>query len=575
MRIVSWVVAVVVALSTLAVPRGARANPTIQDHEIAKLEKEYYDLQVKAAYVPAVAIARKLYAAQKKLSGDGSVETRRRKQTLASALQMAGAHAESIALYTELLRVVEKEKGVDSREAMYAWIPLVGLYWAQNRVDELDPIYQRLLVITKQLDGEQSISYANQLNAYAMLLNVRNEYSSALRLYEQGLAIHEALAKTKDDISLISAMSTLGAMYWQANQRPKAIALYDRMIKILDASSQSVMTRASMIWGVAAMYHYDDRDDLAVPLSKRVIDMFQNEIAQLEKANPDDPQIVAMLGQLGMNYRQLDDLANADKVLTRAVAIEDKRGGFSGYSSMLADVRRALGKPKEALVLLEKSQAALTKLSPSSATAYNSSIADVLRELGDFKRAEVLLAAHIAYLEKTYGKKHPIYGLTLLTMARVYMAGGKIAMAEKLLTESFEISEKELSLVLKTGTEADHAVYFARNGYQLDTAIDFEHSYAPNSASAARLGLTTLLRRKGRVLDAAAASLATIRSKLSPEDKKLLDDLSSTRTQLAKLTVAGPTATGPADYAKKSLRSRSRPGSSSCRSARRARRIAW
>ena len=65
--------------------------------------------------------------------------------------------------------------------------------------------------------------------------------------------------------------------------------------------------------------------------------------------------------------------------------------------------------------------------------------------------------------------------------------------------------------MLRTGTEADHAIYFSRNGYLLDNAINFELTFAPKSASAARLGLTTLLRRKGRVLDAAAASMATIR----------------------------------------------------------------
>src|SRR5262249_24968318 len=85
---------------------------------------------------------------------------------------------------------------------------------------------------------------------------------------------------------------------------------------------------------------------------------------------------------------------------------------------------------------------------------------------------------------------------------------------------------------------------------QLDTALNFHLTYAAKSAPAARLALTTLLRRKGRVLDAAAASLATIRSKLSPDDKQLLDDLASARAKLAKLMVGGPTATGDADYAK-------------------------
>ncbi len=44
--------------------------------------------------------------------------------------------------------------------------------------------------------------------------------------------------------------------------------------------------------------------------------------------------------------------------------------------------------------------------------------------------------------------------------------------------------------------------------------------------------------------------MATIRSKLSPDDKQLLDDLAAARSQLAKLTVAGPSATGDDDYTK-------------------------
>jgi CHAT domain-containing protein len=65
---------------------------------------------------------------------------------------------------------------------------------------------------------------------------------------------------------------------------------------------------------------------------------------------------------------------------------------------------------------------------------------------------------------------------------------------------------------------------------------------APKRASATKLALTTLLRRKGRVLDAAAASAATLRGKLSPDDRKLLDQLADARAKLSKLVVAGAPA---------------------------------
>ncbi|MBS1119747.1 MAG: tetratricopeptide repeat protein [Deltaproteobacteria bacterium] len=534
-----------------SVPGAAKTGTPAQQAELGKLDQELSGHQSKQAYFAAVKVARKLYDLQRKVSGDDAVETQRRKQMLASMLSVAGDYVEADKLYKELLKTAELAHGVSSREAMYALMPLVGPLWQQSRLDELEPIYLRMLAIAKQLDGEQSQSYASQLTMYATVLNTRNEYSSAQRVYEQALKITEAIAPTKNDMSLIGPIQALAALYWMTNQKPKAIAMYDRAIAITtNDPKSSVLVKASTLWGVSSMYHYGGRDDLAAPLIKRVVELYTNEIARLEKDSPDDFQIPSMLGQLGFQYKQSGDLVNADKTLTRAIAIAAKKQGFSGWESTLAEVKRAQGKPKEALALLEQAQAALTKLSPQSATVYSTLIADVLRELGDFKRAETLLAAYRANIEKTYGKKHPMYGMVLLNTAYLYMGSGNLTLAQQHLTEGLELAEKELTLTLKTGTEADHGVYFARNGYQLDTAINFHYQYAPKSASAAKLGLTTLLRRKGRVLDAAAASLATIRSKLSADDKKLLDELASARAKLAKLTVAGPSATGDADYAK-------------------------
>jgi CHAT domain-containing protein len=170
--------------------------------------------------------------------------------------------------------------------------------------------------------------------------------------------------------------------------------------------------------------------------------------------------------------------------------------------------------------------------------------------MGDYKRAERLLDEHRAMVIKNYGKKHPMYGSAQLSAVNVYAGAGKLKEAQQTLDEALDISERELALVLRSGTDTDHAVYFTRNAYVLDTALNFGMNYAPNSGSATRLALTTLLRRKGRILDAAAAALATIRSKLSPDDKKILDELNSARAQLAKLVNAGPSATGGEDYAK-------------------------
>jgi CHAT domain-containing protein len=533
-----------------AKPAGKQPTPQ-QAAELAKLDKELTDHQIKQAQFAALKVAKQLLELQRKATGDDSPETQRRKQTLAGIMQMTGDYAGAEKIYRELLAQVEKEKGADSREALYALMPLSGTFWAQTRYDELEPLLKRQLELTKKLDGDKSIMYASQLSTYGTLLNIRNEYTAAARIYEQVLALHESIAPSKTDISLLGPVQMLASVYWQTNQQQKAIALYDRAMAIAAASTtQGPMMRISTMWSVASMYHYGGRKDLAQPLMKKAIAAGEQEIARLEKANPDDYQVPALLGQIAYMYRQSGDLANAERAFLKTIAIAERKNTYSGWESSLADLKREQGKHKEALALLEKAKAEITKISPISSTVYNTQIVDVLRDMGEYKRAEQLLDEHRKMVIKNYGKKHPMYGAAQMSAVNVYAGAGKLKEAEATLDEALDIHERELALVLRSGTDTDHAVYFSRNAYVLDSALNFGLNYAPNSGSVTRLALTTLLRRKGRMLDAAAAALATIRSKLSPDDKKILDELNSARAQLAKLVNAGPSATGGEDYAK-------------------------
>jgi CHAT domain-containing protein len=532
------------------VAKGKQPTPQ-QTAELAKLDKELLEHQMKQAHFAALKVAKQAYELQSKATGEESPEAQRRKGQLAGIMQTTADYAGAEKLYREILKQVEKDKGADSREALYALMPLSGTFWAQTRYEDLEPLLKRQLELTKKLDGEKSVMYATQLSTYGTLLNVRNEYSAAQRVFEQVLALQESMAPSKTDISLLGPVQMLASVYWQTNQQQKAIAMYDRAMAIAAASPvNGPMMRISTMWSVASMYFYGGRKDLAQPLMKKAIEAAEQEIARLEKTSPDDYQIPSMLGQVGYMYRQSGDLANAEKSFVKTIAIAQKKQQYSGWESSLADLKREQGKPKEALALLEKAKAEMTKISPISSTVYNTQIVDVLRDMGEYKRAEQLLDEHRKAVIKNYGKKHPMYGAAQMSAVNVYAGAGKIKEAEATLDEALDISERELALVLRSGTDTDHAVYFSRNAYVLDTALNFGLNYAPNSGSATRLALTTLLRRKGRMLDAAAAALATIRSKLSPDDKKILDELNSARAQLAKLVNAGPSATGGEDYAK-------------------------
>jgi len=532
-----------------AVAPAPKVDPKVQA-ELQKLDQEYYAATSKQQHFVAVKVAKKLYDLQVKATGPDSLEAERRLQTLALAYSSASDYVNAEKHFKMFLAATEKRHGVDSQEVLYALMMSYSIYYAQQRYEDVEPIFVRMLAITEKLHGKKSKEYVQQLSQYASLMQMRNIYTAAIRSYEEGLQITESLPTSKDDGSLASSLQSLGMIYWMSNQQQKAIPLYDRAIKIAESAKDMLFVlRISTIWSIAMQYTMGGRKDLGEPLFKKAIALTQGEIAKAEKANPDDPMLPSYWSQLGFMYRYSDDFANAEVAYTKSAAISKKKGYGGGMESMLGEIKRIQGKYKEALALYEEAKASMVKLAPQSAPAMNPMIVEALKDLKDYGRAEKLQLEYLAYMTKQYGKGNPYLGYAQYALAGIYAPAGKIKQAEVAYDVALDIMEKELSNVLRSGTDTDHAVYFGQHSYVLDTALNFNLVYAPKSGTAARLALTTLLRRKGRILDAAAAALATIRSKLSPDDKKLLDELTSARAQLAKMTVAAG-AGGDADVAK-------------------------
>jgi len=527
----AWVVSLVLVFATSV----AAADPKA---DIAQLDKELQKHQLAQDSFSAVKVLRKLYAAQLKLTGDDPVYTWRRKIDLASTLQSIGEYSESIQLFKELLASSEKQHGASSEDTKRALENLRGVYEMRRELAEVAKIQRRVLAMSKQLYGETSVRYAQDLGQYAYHLWSRGENVAAQRAYEQTLKIQEA-AK---DPSVNATLMMIGLLYMQTNQQPKAIAAFDRYI----ATTQMMSLKVHAITWVAERYRYAGREELAKKLAKDGIALCEREVARLERAKSPTNELTAMLFALGELYKSAGDLASAERVMLRQVALEEKQpNGFPPYAQ-LAGLRRQQDRPKEALALFEKARAWMGKIAKHGNSGLDPMIADIHVELGDTRRAEQLYLGAQADLDKLFGKGAMLVLRLHLGLVGVYVAAKQYDKAERVLAENLDLAERELAMILAGGTEADHLAYFARETHQLETAIAF-HQLLPKRASAAKLALTTLLRRKGRVLDA-AAGMATVRAKLSPADKVLLDQLADARAKLAKLVVAGPQKT--ADYAR-------------------------
>ena len=101
------------------------------------------------------------------------------------------------------------------------------------------------------------------------------------------------------------------------------------------------------------------------------------------------------------------------------------------------------------------------------------------------------------------------------------------------------ISERNLARNIVIGSERQKLAYLATLSEQTDRTISLHLRSAP-MIRRRDLAATLILQRKGRALDATSQNLNALRSRFNAEDQALLDRLTETRSQIARLVLRGP-----------------------------------
>jgi tetratricopeptide (TPR) repeat protein len=162
-----------------------------------------------------------------------------------------------------------------------------------------------------------------------------------------------------------------------------------------------------------------------------------------------------------------------------------------------------------------------------------------LYQQGQYEAAIPLAQRALEIRERLFGADHPDVATSLNNLAVLYHAQGRYSAAEPLYQRSLAIEETNLARLLIAGSETQKRAYMATLAHTTDLKISFHLQSMPDSVAAARLALTTVLQRKGRVLDAVTDNLHQLRQRLEAEDQALLDQLAAVRRQLAALWFGG------------------------------------
>lgn len=222
----------------------------------------------------------------------------------------------------------------------------------------------------------------------------------------------------------------------------------------------------------------------------------------------DHPYLAFTLDNLAILADEKGDQASAEPLHRRALAIREKVFG-----------------PEHPLV---------------ASSLHNLAVS--LHQKGDYRGAEPLYRRALAIREKLLGPDHPDVASSLRNLSLLLWAGGEPGLALPLLRRAAAIGERNLASLLATGSERQKQAFLERRERDGNLAFSLHVGALPDRADAARLALTVVLQRKGRVIDAVTDTLAQIRARGRAEDQQMLAQVASLRSELATRTLRGPAA---------------------------------
>ncbi|HLM56613.1 MAG TPA: tetratricopeptide repeat protein, partial [Pyrinomonadaceae bacterium] len=459
-----------------------------------------------------------------------------------SAYNNREEYAKAEAVFLRALRIREKALGPDKPEVASTLYSLAATYSRRGQYARAEPLLYRALSIQEKLTGPEAPFYVGlTLNNLGFLHLQKGEYDKAEGLYLRALAITERLLGPGHRL-VATQLNNLAVLYRDRGDYPRAEPLLSRALSIQEKAAGPEHLDTSIALTTLAMLYSDRGDD------DRALPLFERALRIREKAEgPESTAVASTLGNVAYVYGRRGDHAAAVRLYERALSIVEKRLGADSalYATMLnnaavaysdlGDNARGEQLSRRALDIKER---VLGPSHPDVAVAL-SNLAYFYFLRNEFGREEALYLRALSIAEKAYGPDHPSAGTYLANLSTVYWGRGDTRRALEALTRGAELRERNLSLVLGLGSEEQKRLYLATLRNEAHEVISFHLGHAPRDAAAAALALTTVLRRKGRVLDAVADQTAALRRRLDARDRQLLDELSAARSSLARLVLKG------------------------------------
>ena len=501
-------------------------------------------------YDEAEPLLHRSLAIREKVLGENHPRVATSLNTLAELYRNQGRYDQAEPLYHRSLAIREKALGENHPDVAASLNNLALLYRDQGRYNQAEPLLHRSLAIVEKALGENHPDVARSLNNLAELYRNQGRFDEAEPLYKRSLAIWEkVLGENHPDVAI--SLNNLAELYRNQGRYDQAEPLYHRSLAIWEkALGENHPNVAASLHNLAGLYQAQGRYDQAEPLYHRSLAIDEKVLGE------NHPSVATSLNNLAGLYSDQGRFDEAEPLLHRSLAISEKALGenhplVATSLNNLAGLYQAQGRYDQAEPLLHRSLAirekALGENHPDVATSLNN-LAALYRDQGRYSEAEPLLQRALAIWEKVLGENHPNLALSLNNLAELYQSQSDTTQAINYLSRGLEVQEQNLNILLATGSERQKQDSMNMISATTDAAISLHLQDAPNNSEAAYLALTTILRRKARILDTVTNELQLIRENITPENQQLLDKLDTIQQQRANLLYNPPEDLPPEQY---------------------------
>ncbi|HRI66259.1 MAG TPA: CHAT domain-containing protein [Polyangium sp.] len=167
---------------------------------------------------------------------------------------------------------------------------------------------------------------------------------------------------------------------------------------------------------------------------------------------------------------------------------------------------------------------------------------------GQWPEAKRLLEEALALEESIFVDFHWATIETLRHLTNLHVAMGKPREALAYATRAADRADKRARHLLSLGSERQKRIAARHVEHDADTVVSLHLQHAPTDVQAARLALTTILRRKGMVFEAMVGGISALHDSLDKDGQALAKEFADLSAQLSTMISRGPVDVTLEDY---------------------------